>query len=110
MQNLDFLQKLQPNSVFFPVLKSNAYGHGILQMLEILKGQTFPYLAVDSYPEYQLIHKHSDFNVLLIGETLPENYRFFDLKRAAFAVYTLQALKALAQLKKKVRLHLFFNT
>ena len=79
-------------------------------MLEILKGQNFPYLAVDSYPEYQLIHKHSDFDVLLIGETLPENYRFFDLKRTAFAVYTLQALKALAQLKKKVRLHLFFNT
>ena len=110
LQNLDFLQKLQPNSVFFPVLKSNAYGHGILQMLEILKGQNFPYLAVDSYPEYQLIHKHSDFDVLLIGETLPENYRFFDLKRTAFAVYTLQVLKALAQLKKKVRLHLFFNT
>lgn len=110
LQNLDILQKLQPNSAFFPVLKSNAYGHGILQMLEILKGQKYPYLAVDSYPEYQLIHKHSDFHILLIWETLPENYRFFDTKRTAFAVYTLQALKALAHLKRKIRIHLFLNT
>lgn len=110
LHNLEVLATLQPKSAFFPVLKSNAYGHGILPMLEILKGQHFPYLVVDSFPEYQLIHKHSKFNVLLIGETLPENYRFFDVKRTAFAIHTFQALHVLAKLHKKVRLHLFFNT
>ena len=110
LHNLDIMRKIQPKSAFFPVLKSNAYGHGILQILEILKGQNFPYLVVDSFPEYQLVHKHSKFDILLLGETLPENYRFFDLRRTAFAVYTLNALKALAQLHKKVRIHLFFDT
>ncbi len=110
LQNLHTLQKLQLNSAFFPVLKSNAYGHGILQMLEILKGQKFPYLTVDSYPEYQLIHKHSDFQVLLLWETLHENYRFFDFKRTAFAVSTLATSEYLAHLKKKIRIHLFLNT
>lgn len=110
LQNLNLLQNLQPKSAFFPVLKSNAYGHGILPMLEILKGQNFPYLAVDSYPEYQLIHKHSDFNILLIGETLHENYHYFDFKRTTFAVATLGTLQTLAKLKKKIRIHLFLNT
>lgn len=110
LHNLDIMGKIQPKSAFFPVLKSNAYGHGILQILEILKGQNFPYLVVDSFPEYQLVHNHSKFDILLLGETLPENYRFFDLRRTAFAVYTLNALKALAQLHKKVRIHLFFDT
>lgn len=110
LHNLKILRNLQPKSAFFPVLKSNAYGHGILPMLEILKGQNFPYLAVDSYPEYQLIHKHSDFNILLIGETLHENYHYFDFRRTTFAVATLGTLQTLAKLKKKIRIHLFLNT
>lgn len=110
LYNLAQLRTMQPKSAFFPVLKANAYGHGIVQMLEILKGQNFPYVAVDSYPEYQLVHKHSDFAVLLIGETLPENYRFFDVRRTAFVVYNVSTLQALVQLKTKVRIHLFLNT
>ncbi len=110
LHNLKILRKLQPKSAFFPVLKSNAYGHGILPLLEILKGQDFPYLAVDSYPEYQLIHKHSEFQILLIGETLHENYHYFDFKRTVFAVATLGTLETLAKLKKNIRIHLFLNT
>lgn len=110
LHNLEKIKKRQPDSAFFPVFKSNAYGHGILQMLEILKGQNFPYLAVDSFPEYQLIHKHSNFNILMIWETLPENYRFFDHKRTTFAVYNFSTLQALAKLKKRITIHLFLNT
>lgn len=66
LNNLHILQQLQKESAFFPVLKSNAYGHGISTMLEILKGQDFPYLIVDSFPEYQIIHHQSKFKILLI--------------------------------------------
>lgn len=110
LHNLRTLREIQPKSAFFPVLKSNAYGHGILPLLEILKGQEFPYLAVDSFPEYQLIHKHSRFQILIMGTTFPENYSAFDLKRVAFAISNIQSLKAIAQLKRKVRIHLFIDT
>lgn len=110
LHNLDLIQQRQSAQAIFPVLKSNAYGHGILQILEILRGQSIPYLAVDSFPEYQIIARNSRFNILIMGETLPQNYRFFDTKRTAFAVFSLPVVQALAALKSKVRVHLFLNT
>ncbi|HCB51743.1 TPA: hypothetical protein DEP21_04215 [Patescibacteria group bacterium] len=79
----------------FPVLKSNAYGHGIKEMTKILSRFDTPYLVVDSFPEYQIVKKYSDKNILIIGETLPDNYSKFDLKRTTFAVYNIDTIKAL---------------
>ena len=108
--NLNIIRKLQPNNAFFPVLKSNAYWHGILQVLEILKDNDFPYLVVDSFPEYQIIHNNSKFNILIMGETLPENYNFFDYRRTTVAIYNIDTLKYLISLNKKIKIHLFINT
>ena len=37
LNNYQYLQSLKPNAELFPVIKSNAYGHGIDNMLEIYK-------------------------------------------------------------------------
>ncbi len=79
-------------------------------MLEIYRGQDFPYMAVDSLPERQIVARNSDFDILLMGETFAENYHFFDFERTAFSVYTLETLQALAQLKRKIKIHIFLNT
>ena len=41
LHNVDQIRRIQPKWSIFPVLKSNAYGHGIQQMLEIYRGQDF---------------------------------------------------------------------
>lgn len=110
LHNINQIRRIQPKWAIFPVLKSNAYGHGIQQMLEIYRGQDFPYMAVDSLPERQIVARNSDFDILLMGETFAENYHFFDFERTAFSVYTLETLQALAQLKCKVKIHIFLNT
>jgi alanine racemase len=66
LRNIQYLQSLQPNSNLFPVLKSNAYGHGIKQMIKILSKVDVPYVVVDSYPEYQIVRKNSDKQILII--------------------------------------------
>ena len=66
VHNLEYLQSLQPTSAVFPVLKSNAYGHGLKQMVKILRNVDVPYLVVDSYPEYQIVKKHSDHHILVL--------------------------------------------
>ncbi|MBR7037186.1 alanine racemase [bacterium] len=37
MYNYNYLKSLKPNAELFPVIKSNAYGHGIDQILQIYK-------------------------------------------------------------------------
>ena len=110
LHNLEYLQSLQPTSAVFPVLKSNAYGHGLKQLVKILRNVDVPYVVVDSYPEYQIVKKHSDHHILVLWETLPTNYRWFDVKRTAFAVYNMDTLKALGRRNKHVKVHLFLNT
>lgn len=110
IDNYDFLKSLKPNDAIFPVLKSNAYGHWIQEISTILKNTSAPYLCVDSYPEYQIAKKYSHKDILVIGETLPENYRFFDHKTTAISVYNLHTLKYLAKNGRPWKIHLFLNT
>lgn len=110
LHNYHYLQSLKSNASIFPVLKSNAYGHGIDQILEIYKWLPIPYIVVDSYPEYSIVLRHSKFKILLLWETLPQNYKAFNFKRTTFCVFNLETLQALAKLQRKVSIHLFLNT
>ncbi len=110
LHNFDYLKSLQPKADIFPVLKSNAYGHGLIQMAQILNKTDAPYLAVDSFPEYQIVKKYSDKNILILGETLQRNYKKFDLSRTTFCVYNIETIRYLAKLRKKIKIHLFLDT
>lgn len=108
--NLEVLKNLQPDCEIFPVLKSNAYGHGLQQIAQMLRYTDLKYLCVDSIPEYYLIKKHARKPSLIIWETLPHNYKFLDPKRATLCVYNITTLQALIKTGKKWKIHLFLNT
>jgi alanine racemase len=79
-------------------------------MVKILRRTDAPYLAVDSFPEYQIVKKYSSKQILLLGETLLENYRKFNHRRVTFCVYNRKTITALGELNKEIKIHLFFNT
>ena len=111
--NLTILQKLQPNHIIIPVVKSNAYGHGLKQICKILNtitNQNLPLIAVDSYPEYQIVADTTDKNILVLGETLPTNYSLYNPHRVHLSVGSLEVLQSLIQTNKKRTIHLFLNT
>lgn len=110
LQNLEYLQSLQPQAALFPVIKSNAYGHGLSQIVRILARTNVPYLIVDSYPEYVVVRKYSRIPVLLLGETLLDNYKKFDHTTTTFCVYNVGTIKYLGRLGKATKIHLFLNT
>jgi alanine racemase len=113
IQNLSLLQKLQPNQVIIPVVKSNAYGHGLKQICQILNTITtinIPLIAVDSYPEYQIVADTTNKNILVLWETLSSNYHLYNSQRTHLAVSTLEVLKALIKTQKHRNIHLFLNT
>jgi alanine racemase len=108
--NFSYLQSLQKNAILFPVLKSNAYGHGLQGIAKMIDKLDTPIVAVDSFIEYQYIKKYSHKRVLVLSEMFKENYNFFDFKRSSFCIYNFSTLEFLVNLRKKIKIHIFLNT
>lgn len=94
----------------WPVLKSNAYGHGIEQIVSILNKEKFKYFVVDSYFEAVRIREISNKNILIIGSTNPVNFKLMDFTNLALMIQDRESIIALGKLKKKVKIHLKINT
>lgn len=107
--NFDFFRKETKIDVW-PVLKSNAYGHGIKQVTEILQNRDFAYLVVDGYHEVLEIRKVTKRPVLMIGPMRVENFSKIKWKNLAIMVQDEVSIKELARLNKKIKIHLKVNT
>ncbi len=115
-------QALRANSRFFhtltggnviPVLKGNAYGHGIPQVtaaLNVDRPNWMPYLAVDSYAEALQVRQLSEIPVLILGKLLPFNVAYIDQRDFAFAVSDKQTIIALGKTHHHIKLHLELNS
>ncbi len=110
LNNFDFFSSLIPKGYVIPVLKSNAYGHGITEVATILKQRNMPYVAVDGFYESIAIHKVSNQPVLVMGAIKPENFHGMRFKGLAFAVHDPITVKALAETGRKVKIHIEIDT
>ena len=102
IHNLNEFRKLAPNGCIAPVLKSNAYGHGLIEVAEILETEsgcvTSLFFIVDSYFEaIALRAKHIRTPILIIGYTRPETIAIAKLKHISFTVTNMETLRALAK-------------
>ncbi|MFP4515014.1 MAG: alanine racemase [Parcubacteria group bacterium] len=110
LHNLKLLQGQRPRSEIIPVLKANAYGHGLKEICQILKGKVKS-VAVDSFPEAQIAYKYFRGEVLIIGEMPLKAYNYTRLSKTEFYVYNYTTLRYIAtKFGKKARVHLFVNT
>jgi alanine racemase len=107
--NFDFFKK-ESGLGIWPVLKSNAYGHGIKQVVKILEDRDFDYLMVDGYHEVLEIRKITKRPVLMIGEIRSENFSRINWKNVTMMVGDRETIKALGECGKKVTIHLKVNT
>lgn len=112
--------KLAPNNRIIPTLKSNAYGHGILQIASILEtaknnskslNNSIPFFAVDSY--FEAVNLRSNgfkTPLLIIGYTRPEDIINSNLKNISFVITSIQTLRDIAVTKKSINVHIKFDT
>jgi len=107
--NYKTLQKHSNVSVA-PVLKSNAYGHGIVEVARILDGVGAPFFCVDSiFEAYQLLDAKIKTPILIMGFVDPENLK---TKRLPFsyAVYDKKTLWGILENQPHAKLHIFVDT
>lgn len=107
LANYEVLKKQQEGAAIIPVLKSNAYGHGLKEMAEILNETDAPLVAVDSFPEAQIVKKFFKREILIIGRMPRRVYSYATSRRYHFSVADERVLEVLP---KGSKIHLFLNT
>jgi len=107
------LRLYSQNSVVAPVLKSNAYGHGIEIVADSVSGRSdVPFVSLAAYREaVRLRSAEHNIPVLLIGYTPPETIIKNQLKDVHFTISTLAQLKVIAEtLNCQQKFHLKIET
>src|SRR3989344_6772460 len=89
LENYRFLSAINRKIKIAPVLKSNGYGHGIIEVAQILDKVGAPFFCVDSlYEAYELYKAKIKTPVLIMGYTNPENLKVKKLP-FQYAVYDI---------------------
>jgi len=110
VHNHCFLSNLNPNAQIAPVLKSNAYGHGLTTVAPVFDKLKPLFLVVDSlYEAYELYKQNIKTPILIIGYTDPRNYA---IKPLPFhhAIFDLKTAQALNKHQPGCSIHIFVDT
>ena len=112
IHNLNEYKRHYPGFSFAPVLKSNAYGHGLVQVAQILKNQDFPFFVVDSlYEAIFLRAKGIRSPLLVIGYTSSENIQNNHVPGVTFVITSLEQLQEIGQkITAEKKFHLKIDT
>ena len=110
LQNHQYLSSINPHVKIAPVLKSNAYGHGIGLVGKILSHVGIPFLAVDSlFEAYQLDKAGVKTPILIMGYVDPKSLKRKKLP-FAYAVYDIKLAKIINEFQKGAEVHIFVDT
>jgi alanine racemase len=112
LKNLYVLQRLKPGLGIAPVLKSNAYGHGLVEVATILDGEDIAFFVVDSYHEARVLrHNGVKSQILVIGFTPFDNLVGNGDDSPIFTLTDFEQLQSVSQnLNKLRRFHLKLDT
>lgn len=125
LHNLNQFRTLAPNGTIAPVLKSNAYGHGFLEIALILekygdvgkrngnKGSAvhIPFFVVDSYYEACVLRKAGiKTAILVIGFTRPEIILSSRLRNTSFTITSVDQLRGIDSTMHPLSIHLKIDT
>jgi alanine racemase len=109
--NYTLFSNLNPNLNIFPVLKSNAYGHGLTQITKMLLKHRPKYIVVDGYFEALEIRKISSTQtVLIMGTIEPSNYKNLKYNNFTYVIHDIESIEALGKLNRGIKIHLELNT
>jgi alanine racemase len=109
-QNAQTLININPKVKISPVLKSNAYGHGIELIGKELDGYNFPFYCVNSLPEAVALRNAGvKTDILIMGYVHPDNLRTTQWD-FIFAAFDLEFAKLVNRYQDNPRVHLNVET
>lgn len=117
LHNYKYLSSLNRKIKIAPVVKSNGYGHGIVEIVKILDSlYTFhvstrpPFFCVDSlYEAYKLLKAKIKTPILIMGYTDPQNFKVKKLP-FSYTVFDIEMLRILNRYQPGCNIHIFVDT
>lgn len=104
-----FRQFIHPKTKIISVVKANAYGHGLAQVVQVLENHT-DYFAVDDIEELIILRNYTKLPTLVLGYIAKANLKEALLLNADIVIYDLERARILDQLaeeyRKKARVHI----
>ncbi len=115
--NIRFIKdRLDPEVRYSMVVKANAYGHGIEELLPAIEECGVTHFSVFSVAEAVRVHKakHEECEVMIMGWVDDDYLEWAISHDVSFFVFTPERLKATIEqakkMKKKARIHLELET
>jgi len=112
LHNLNEFCTIAPHGIVAPVLKSNAYGHGLMEIGHILRDEkNIPFCIVDSYFEAVALRARGfKIPLLVIGYTRPDTIQRTRLPHTVFTITSLDTLRHIEDVERNIRIHLKIDT
>ncbi len=112
IHNYDYFAGLNPQARIAPVLKANAYGHGLELVARVVDEiASTPFICVDSlYEAYELHKRGIKTPILIMGYTSPKNYNVWKKLPFSFTVFDTETLRSLNKHQPGARVHIKLDT
>ncbi len=112
LHNLRAYQEQYPAQKIAPVLKSNAYGHGLTVIASLLDTEDIAFFMVDSLYEARVLRRAGiTSRIVVMGYVRPESIARSSLRDTDYAVTDIEQLRSLSEtVHRPVRIHLKLDT
>ncbi|MEN9524342.1 MAG: hypothetical protein RL536_411 [Candidatus Parcubacteria bacterium] len=113
VHNLNEFMRISPQGRVAPVLKANAYGHGLVEVARIIEAERrsdggikkdkIPFVIVDSFFEAVSLRASGIRTpILIIGYTRPETIARSNLRDVSFTITSIDTLRHIANYQTSV--------
>lgn len=108
LHNLTTYQTIYPTLRIAPVLKSNAYGHGLALVASVLDAEDIAFFMVDSWYEARELRRSGiRSRIVVMGYVRPDDVVRSKLENIDFAIVDREQLEALVRLcTRPIRIHI----
>lgn len=109
INNYLYLSSLFQSIAIAPVLKSNAYGHGLLEIATILDQLNAPFFCVNNFDEAVTLYSNGiKTPIHIMGYVTPEDIRLH--LPFSFTLFNYDQLSVLNTVYNKASIHVFIDT
>lgn len=109
--NFKIFKKISNGKTIMGIVKSNAYGHGIIQFSKELEKLGIDWLGVDSIVEANTLRRNKIKKpILVLGYTLPKRMIEASMGNISLTISDFESLKQVINLKRKINIHLKIDT